>query len=203
MWIIRLFYIILLITFVESAHFNGGTVTFRPINASATGSVVSIIITQTYDWTYPLVYCDNTMIAAHTLLTRSGMSSYQLVCIANCNTSTGYTALMVQSPCTDFSVYLQTTTGQRSDTVNLVSTDHFTVAFQNAPYYAWSLYSAPALSWSIACTINVLLRPDGTINTSPKANIVSYINIPLNISYSFQIPVADAQWAFFARAGGL
>ncbi|CAF1268736.1 unnamed protein product, partial [Didymodactylos carnosus] len=98
---------------------------------------------------------------------------------------------MVQSPCTDFSVYLQTTIGQRSDIVNLESTDHFTVAFQSSAYYALSLYSAPVLSWSIACTINVLLRPDGTINTSPTANIVSYINIPLNIFYTFQIPVAD------------
>ncbi|CAF1495397.1 unnamed protein product [Didymodactylos carnosus] len=183
-----------LISIIESAHFNGGSVTFRPLNSSATGSTVSILITQTYIWTYPIIYCDNSIIASQTFVNLSSTyPGYSLTCISSCTTAIGYSPLSVYSPCTDFSDPLELTIGQRSDVVALQSTDHFTIAFQNDAWYHLALPATPVNpSWSLACTIKLLVRPDGTINTSPEAVMVSPINIPVGTTQYVVIPVSDA-----------
>ncbi|CAF1129373.1 unnamed protein product, partial [Didymodactylos carnosus] len=132
---------------------------------------------------------------AQTMMNFASFASagYVLSCLTNCGaTSSGYTSISVYSSCTDFSIPLQFTIGQRSDIVKLKSTDQFTIAFQGSAWYTLALSSSSPFDWSIACTINMLVRPDGTLNTSPEVVMVSPINIALGVFYYLTIPVYDS-----------
>ena len=180
---------------VDASHFLGGTITWRPLNASAKGTPVAIVITQTYSWTYSLGMCTSAMIAAHQLVPLSGIyntSSQQLICIANCTTgAVGYTPIPVSSFCTDFSAPVGTTVGQRSDTLLLQSGDDFSAAYQ---YHYWrNLTSGSNLYWSLSTHIDLKPRSDnGLYNNAPVATVMSPIYIVVGKPTVIQIPVADA-----------
>ncbi|CAF1418043.1 unnamed protein product [Didymodactylos carnosus] len=65
------------------------------------------------------------------LATKSCCVSAALNCIGNCSTNGGYKAVPINEPCSDYSTVLDSTIGQRSDTVNLTAPAHFTVAFDS------------------------------------------------------------------------
>ncbi|CAF1046129.1 unnamed protein product [Adineta steineri] len=182
-----------LTTLTKSVHFLGGTITWRPLNASATGSPVAIVITQTYLWTYTLMPCSNSLIASNGYIpTYSGVNLATLNCISNCGTgSAGYSSIGVLPRCIDFSTTADTSTGQRVDIVYLNANDNFSVAFQRN---AWRfLATAAAADWSISITINTMVRSDnGLYNNAPVATVMSPINILLNQPTVINVPVADA-----------
>jgi hypothetical protein len=178
---------------VHGSHFLGGTFTWRPLNTSATGTPVAIVIIQTYLWTYSLMPCTQTTIATHQLVPPySGLATIQLNCIYNCgNGSLGYSSIYVIPYCVDGSAAVGTTVGQRLDTVYLQEGDDFAVAFQDT---AWRpLTTSPAASWSLASWINLNPRPDnGLYNNAPVATVMSPINIPVNQSTIIHVPIGDA-----------
>jgi hypothetical protein len=185
-----------LIITVNGVHFLGGTITWRPLNQSATGTPVAIVITQTYSWTYSLITCTNSMIATSQLIplgTNTSLANTTLDCIANCgNGSLGYVAPVIVPRCTDISAPIGTTVGQRSDTVYLEVGDDFSAAFQSI---GWRLLATYPISvpWSISTRIIVNARSDnGLYNSAPVATMMSPINIPANISTIINVPVADA-----------
>jgi hypothetical protein len=182
-----------LVFLVNGSHFLGGTITWRPLNESATGSPVAIVITQTYSWTYSLMSCDNTLIANNQPVPAYGLvGSQTLSCIDNCGAgSAGYSNIGVLPLCTDFSSPVGTTVGQRSDIVYLDSGDNFSVAYQSSAWRA--LATSVGAAWSIASEIDLQPRPDnGLYNNAPVANMMSPIYIPVNQSTVINVPVADA-----------
>ena len=185
--------LIILTFFVDGKHFLGGTITWRPLNQSATGTPVAIVVTQTYSWTYSLIACDNTMIANNQYVPNYGsISSHELECISNCGSgSTGYTNIDVIPRCTDFSAPVGTTVGQRSDIVYLASGDDFSVGYQEGDWRA--LATASKADWSISSRINVNQRSDnGLYNNAPVATMMSPIYIPVNQPTVINVPVGDA-----------
>ena len=178
---------------INGRHFLGGTITWRPLNESATGTPVAIVITQTYSWTYAHMPCTDTMIATNQFVTAFGSVPVQnLTCIADCGaTSLGYTDIGVLPYCTDFSTPVNTTVGQRSDIVYLVAGDNFSVAYQGS---AWrSLATGSGAPWSISSRIKIEPRSDnGLYNNAPVATVMSPINIPVNKTKIIHIPIADA-----------
>ncbi|CAF1046054.1 unnamed protein product [Adineta steineri] len=182
-----------LTTLTKSVHFLGGTITWRPLNASATGSPVAIVITQTYSWTYTNMACSNSLIASNGYIPNYALvSSSALACINNCGAgSAGYSSLGVLPRCTDFSNVADTSIGQRVDIVNLAVNAGFSVAYQSN---AWrSLATASSAVWSISTAINTMVRPDnGLYNNAPVATVMSPINIPVNQPTVINVPVADA-----------
>ena len=176
-----------------TSHFLGGTITWHPVNVSASGPNIAVVITQTYSWTYNLMPCDNTLIASGgSVPSYASADQKHLICTNNCGTgSTGYSQLPVLPQCTDFSNPVDTTVGQRSDTVNLRVGDDFTVAY---PDSAWRpLTTASSADWSIASRINLQRRADnGLFNNAPVATMMSPINIPRNQPTVINVPVADA-----------
>jgi hypothetical protein len=182
-----------LIVIIDGVHFLGGTITWRPLNESATGTPVAIVITQTYSWTYSAMPCTNAMISTNQFVpSYNSLSSQQLNCISNCGAgSVGYSSVDVIPRCTDFSAPVGTTVGQRSDIVYLQSGDDFSVAFQQSAWRA--LATTGSAGWSLATRINVQPRPDnGLYNNAPVATMMSPINIPVNIPMVINVPVADA-----------
>ncbi|CAF0912723.1 unnamed protein product [Didymodactylos carnosus] len=116
-----------------------------------------------------------------------------LSCVANCSTSGGYVSVPITPFCTDYSIPLQLTIGQRSDIVNISAGSHFTVAFRDHAWQPLALYSSNSgMDWSIACSIDLSIRPDGKLNTPPVATMISPINIPAGITQYIPIPILDA-----------
>ena len=182
----------------KADHFRGGTITWKPINNNVTtGSLVSIMITQTYSWTLSEVECNSSMIAAQSPDVSTGTrigSGMSLLCNASCSTSGGYVGNEppITGPCTDFSTALNLTVSQRSDIVNVTVGAYFTVTFgANGGWQTLALGSSAG--WSISSLIDLRVRSDnGLINTAPVATCISYTSIPINIQETIQIPVLDA-----------
>lgn len=128
-YVVRMLLFILFVNNVGSRHFRGGTITYKIIGTS--GSMVSIQITQTYLYTWPLIYCDETRIWSQSTPNMSAFSEYYylLNCISDCTTSGGYQPVPVRTYCTDYSAAMTISVTQRTDMVNLTSGAYFTVAF--------------------------------------------------------------------------
>lgn len=181
------------ILLINGSHFLGGTITWKSLNASATGTPVAIVVTQTYSWTYALMPCTNTLIANNQFVpSYSGVVSDTLNCIANCGSgSVGYSNIDVIPRCTDFSSVVGTTVGQRSDIVYLQSGDDFSIAYQKTSWR--SLATASTAAWSMSTRINLQPRSDnGLYNTAPITTAMSPINIPVNQPTVINIPTGDA-----------
>lgn len=182
-----------LISAVDGNHFLGGTISWRPLNTSATGSPVAIVIIQTYSWTYSFIPCTQAGVASNAYVpSYGGLAAEVLECIYNCATGAiGYPNISVIPRCTDFSVAAGITTGQRSDTVYLDINDDFAAAFRDS---SWRPLATDAnAGWAISTRIIVNPRTDtGYFNSAPVATVMSPINIPYNKSISITIPVGDA-----------
>ena len=183
---------------IEGSHFRGGTITWKPINNSDTGSAtVSIMITQTYLWTHSVISCTNSMITNQSptinLGSKSGNGKY-LMCNDSCSTSGGYVGneVPITGYCTDFSTKLDTTVSQRSDTVSLTAGANFNAAFGTGGGWV-NLALGSSSGWSLSTFIDIRTRSDnGLINTAPVAAYISYVSIPAGVQKTIQIPVLDA-----------
>ncbi|CAF1215305.1 unnamed protein product, partial [Didymodactylos carnosus] len=189
-------------------HFNGGTITWRPANKTATGSPVEIIITQIYSWSSGKIYCTDAMIVNEQAIDCttynsgyfSGLKTQTLNCIGTCSyvaggNAQGYNKSTLIIPyCTDTNPIMGTNIGQRSDEELLYVNDDFNVAFQSTSPMSWiALALGPSNPvWSISCNIDLHLRPDGYYNTAPVATMMSPINIQKNVQETITIPVSDA-----------
>ncbi|CAM4894696.1 unnamed protein product [Rotaria socialis] len=170
----------IIFTFVNGSHFLGGTIIWHPLNSSATGSPVAIVITQTYSWTWTADPCSNTDMAnSHPVpfITNYAGISNRLNCVLNCGTAIGFVAPNIWSYCTDFSTVESTTVGQRSDIVYINTGEDFTVAFSST---AWRpLATAGSADWSLASHIILTPRSDnGLYNNAPSQP--KAINIPIS-----------------------
>lgn len=136
--------------------------------------------------------CTSTMIATNQFVPNYlGLALDKLNCISNCLTSAGgYTSIDVIPRCTDASISVGVSVGQRSDVVYLLPGSNFSIAYQN---YAWlPLATALVANWSISTWINLAVRPDnGRYNNAPVSTLISPINIVRNQATVIQIPVGD------------
>ena len=196
---IRLIWLVWL-RFISTTHFNGGTITWQPLNSSDLTSPVSIAITQTYSWVYPTVNCNQAVINAQTLVDTIYNNNDVLRCSPACSASYGYTSpVPIARFCISFSATLGITTTQRLDIVQLSANASFSIAFDPAGLAYWrplqsSSGATPSTaSWSISTSINLNRRSDnGLLNTAPIGNVISPVEIPQNIPQQLVIPVIDA-----------
>ena len=182
---------------MDASHFQGGTITYKILNTS--GSIVSIALTQTYIYDYTSIRCNSSMIANQSPKLYFNPLIYSentrtVSCIQYCNQSTGYVAPSVVTACTDFSVGMSMTVGQRSDIYNLTNGSFFRVAYQSSSYRLLSLppgVTASNASWSISTLIDLRVRSNGQYNQPPVATIMSPIYIPVGIRQIISIPTID------------
>ena len=108
-----------------ASHFDGGTIRWAPVNRTATGSPIQLMIIQTYTYTLSLVSC--------TVGSQLGSSVYgfnfSLWCTFNCGpASAGYVAPPVLGFCTGSNSGLNLAFTQRTDIVNVTSNASFSVS---------------------------------------------------------------------------
>ncbi|CAF3403170.1 unnamed protein product [Rotaria socialis] len=191
----KLINIFLCIHLACTSHFQGGTITYKIMNTY--GSTISIMITQTYIYRWPLIYCDNSYILSQSSPNMSAFPeyNYKLNCISNCTTTGGYVPVPIRPYCIDYSAPMSISTTQRTDIVNITSGAYFTVAFQSSAWRTLSLPNGSPTSkgWSISCIIDLRIRSDtGTLNTPPVANMISPTDIPVGVQQSLIIPTIDS-----------
>jgi len=170
---------------INASHFEGGTITYKILNKS--GSVVSILLTQTYIYDYTKIACNNSMIANQSPKLYFDPSVYQennetINCIQYCNQSGGYKAPTVVSYCTDYSASLGITVGQRSDIINITNGSYFIVAYQGQSWRQLSLPPSSGMyntTWSIPCSDDIQLTG---LTRARKNKPIPHYAIPLQRS---------------------
>ncbi|CAF1626241.1 unnamed protein product, partial [Didymodactylos carnosus] len=132
---------------IQCPHFNGGTIFWKPVNNTDLTAPIQVSITQNYVWVSPDVSCPSVG-ALVNLSSKAGSPPTSLSCTANCVTSGGYVAPLINPYCTSVSAPLGLIYSQRTDIVNLDANDSFTVAFVSNGSYR-SLYgNNTATNWA-------------------------------------------------------
>jgi hypothetical protein len=192
-WIFTLLIVLISVFAIHGSHFDGGSISYQVIGTNGSQLVVSI--TQSYTYVYPTIYCNNSYIINQWTLPLSGYSdaTATLNCIANCSTQGGYTPIPVASKCTDYSVGMAITVGQRTDDVLINNGSYFVVAYQANSFRTLSLPGSggSTLGWSISTVIDLRIRSDGKYNNPPKATMISPIYIPVGVQQKISIPTID------------
>lgn len=175
---------------IESTHFNGGTITWFPVNPASNSSPVWITITQSYSWVYPEVKCDINVPMS------TGVSSYytvNLTCVSNCSSDGGYSAkpISILTDCVSASASVGLMTSQRSVNISLTVGAHFTLAYRSLAWRKLGNSNASYPGWSIACLIDLRRRPDGLINTPPISSVASPQYVIANRTVHIKLPISD------------
>lgn len=175
---------------IESSHFNGGSITWAPVDPSSTSSPVLISITQTYSWMFPDVKCDvNVPTSTGNWLYGTAV----LTCVANCSTDGGYSSKQINSAtdCISSSASIGIMTSQRSVLMNLTIGARFTIAYRSFSWRSIENVNSGMPGWSIASLIDLRIRPDGIINTPPVASVASPQYVMVGRTTRIRIPVRD------------
>jgi hypothetical protein len=173
--ITRSILIVVYFSMVQSSHFFGGTVTWKPVINTDFTPLIPIIFTQSYQWRETRTHCDQNYIANKS--PKIPMNGDTLQCASS--SCGGYAPVSVNGYCTDFSTILDSSSSQISNIKSIVNGSKFCVAYRNA---AWPGLQSPSCNyscyvdiakWSIGCCVDLTPRPDGLINTPPVATVIS------------------------------
>lgn len=173
---------------IQADHFNGGAITWTPVNPNTNSSTVVITITQSYSWVLSEVRCDvNVPISTSNYANKNA----NLTCVAGCANQGGYSPINILTDCIWSSTSLDMMKSQRSRNVTLTVGAYFTVAYKGSAWRTLENGVGSSIDWSITSLIDVRRRPDGIINTPPVSNVASPQYVVVNRTTQFRIPVSD------------
>ncbi|CAF5007080.1 unnamed protein product, partial [Rotaria sp. Silwood1] len=177
---------------IHGAHFRGGIISWRPLNSTPSGNYAKIQIHQRYFWnrrwgSFSTPYCDESDVATQTLIPVNSL----MTCLQNCSSS-NYSSLSTKMTSTDCdaNVLIDSWAGERYDTLTLRLTTSITIGFVSNAWFN-SLYIGGGGGWSIVNRLNLGLRPDGYINTSPVTNTLPVVFVPVNTQTVHIVQMAD------------
>lgn len=177
---------------VVGPHFNGGTITWRPLDTNTNTTPIQVLITQTYMYTLSKVSCTIGSLLFY---------NFSLDCTSNCSTSGRYVPVSVSTYATGMSTSLNICYTQRSQVVNLTANSYFTICYTVPSKYTYRPLNTGLnittgnATWNISATIDLRPRPNGLLNTPPTSNMMSPTGIPYNVPTLIQIPTADVDGA--------
>ena len=164
----------------------------RPVSNIPSGSSAQVLIHQRYFWNrewnnFIPPYCSEATVAAQTPIPVSAT----MICLANCSSSTysSLSTVMISTDC-DTNILIDSWAGERYDTLTLPLTTSITIGFNSSAWFS-NLYIGGGLGWSIVNRLNLGLRPDGYINTSPVTNTLPVVFIPVNTPTVHIVQMAD------------
>jgi hypothetical protein len=96
---------------------------------------------------------------------------------------------MITTDC-DSNPLIQSWAGEQYDTLTLPLTTSITMGFASSAWFS-TLYIGGGGNWFVVCRMNLPLRPDGYINTSPVTNTLPVIFIPVNTQTVHVVQMAD------------
>ncbi|CAF2851074.1 unnamed protein product [Rotaria sp. Silwood2] len=186
MTISRLLFIFLFlrVSIVHNSHFRGGTITWRPLNNTPSGSKAQIQIRQRYSWRRGAAMCTDTTIATRVLIGDNTAVS----CVSG--TCSSWSSLTTSTYCTDYSTLLDVSSGEKYVTKNITLGISFSIAFVSSAWFANLVVGANS-GWNVVNRINTLVRPDGYINSSPIATTLPVIYKAINRQHVHVVQISD------------
>ena len=100
-----------------------------------------------------------------------------------------FNATPTDSSCTDFSTPLDWTAGERLDVQTLPLNAWLIISFTDFSFAQLSIAGNGV--WFLTSRIDLTVRPDGKINTSPSTQILPVIRRTVNTTHTFTIPMLD------------
>jgi hypothetical protein len=158
---------------IWSGHYKGGTITWKPTNPYANGSLIEILISEKHSFTLVTRYnCNENLIDNQLSYYDQGLTNPpDLTCQPSATAAAcvlaHYTTIQHTLLCTDFSTQLDSSSGAYYTKQNLSSTTTIDIAFTSNSWAPVILKSsgASALYWYVGSHIAI-----GTvypINSSP------------------------------------
>lgn len=146
------------------------------MNNKDNNSVISVMFTQSYQWTAGQTACNQSRIYN---LPSVAIHNDTFDCVSNTSLCGGFLPLDPEGYCLDASIVLDSRSTQIFNIENITADSKFCVAYQSAHWRTirsslcnFSCYSN-ALQWSIGSCVNLSMRSEGFINTSPVATVIS------------------------------
>ena len=125
------------------------------MNTTPSGTTPSILIRQRYSWRrsfWPTTMCTTATISAQTII---GSGTGTLTCaVGGCG---GYSTISTDTPCTDFSVSTDFSSGERYDTRVLTLNQIYILSYWNNAWF--SLAIGGGSDWQMTGKINLIVRP--------------------------------------------
>ncbi|UJR07107.1 hypothetical protein I4U23_011395 [Adineta vaga] len=174
---------------INTSHFYGGIITWRPYNNTPSGSTFTLIVRERWSWrrSFSVSYfCNDGSIAAQNPMIGQP-ATYMLCTSGNC---THWSNMSLLTYCTDYSIALDTSSGEYSQAFTVPINIAFSIYYSSS---AWmnQLIVGGSTPWYVVSRINTALRPDGFINTSPIGMIVPIVYKAVNVQYIYTIPIFD------------
>ena len=186
-----LFAILILISTVtiEADHFNGGTITWAPVDPYTNASSIVITVVQTYCWVLTEVNCANNVPISTP--SRTGQNR-NLTCVADCGSDGGYSNEIIDilTDGVSSSSSLNTMKSQRAKNITLDIGAYFHIAYRHSNWRTLE-NTNNGRDWSITTLIDLRRRPDEKINTPPMSNVASPQYVIVNRTTENKIPVSD------------
>ena len=175
---------------INTYHFNGGIIHWKPSYPYSNSTVVPITLTQSYSWKDSLVDCSKDVPIS---TSNYGGKNVNLTCVADCLTSGGYSLRPVNilTDCQTVNSLIDVMSSQRSVSINLTAGAYFRIAYVDQAWIPLNYPLMNNLPWSLVCSIDLRFRPDGYINTPPIASVVSPQYAIVNRTTRITIPVSD------------
>lgn len=159
----------------------------RALNTTPSGSTAQILIHQRYSWrrSYFSPTCSNSMITSQGYI---GTGTGTLPCyVGSCGS---FTTLSTDVTCTDFSATTDYSSGERYDTLTLPLGSTFIVGFYNGNWLALAIGGNSY--WQVTGKVQLTVRPDGVINTSPVTSTLPVLYRTVNVQHVHVVQMADA-----------
>ncbi|CAF4258582.1 unnamed protein product [Adineta steineri] len=181
---------------LDGSHFRGGIISWRPLNNSVTGTTTQILLHQRYFWWrmysgFSGYLCTEHDVVVGTLI--NIIPAATLMCLRNCTSSTypssGVTVNMITSDC-DSNPLIESWGGELYTTLTLPITTSITIGYTSSAWLT-ALYIGGGQGWSIVNRMNLALRPDGYINSSPVTTTLPCILYQRNVSIVHVVQMAD------------
>ena len=166
---------------------NRGEYFRRALNTTPSGSTASILIRQRYSWrrSFWTTMCDVTMIASQTII---GSGTGSLNCyVGSC---LSFSSISTDTPCTDFSPGTDFSSGERYDVQPLNIGQTYVVGFWSTAWFGLAIGGGS--DWQMTGKIDLTVRADGKLNTSPVTSTLPIIYKQVSVQHVHIVQMADA-----------
>jgi hypothetical protein len=161
----------------------------RALNTTPSGSTAKVLVHQRYSWRRDsfAIECNATMISTEGLISTG---TGNLVCFTG-GSCGSFATVSADVHCTDFSASaLDYSSGERYDTFTLPLGGTFVVGFFSGAWLGLAIGGGG--NWQVTSKIQLTVRPDGYINTSPVTSTLPVIYRTINEQHVHVIQMADA-----------
>ena len=159
----------------------------RPLNTTVSGASATVWIHQRYSWRRSAFapVCSSVEVAAQILI---GSGTGNLPCLVGL--CSPFTTINTDVYCTDFSIGTDFSSGERYDTHTLLVSRTYIVGFVSSAWFALAIGGNGALN--VVGKIDLTVRPDGRLNSSPVTSTLPILYRPINVQQTHIVRMFDA-----------